>query len=380
MLFVGVLVPSQGEARRQVWGAVCAQRMQEWSSALISYSFDNRDALPTFTWRAGQPGVPGAGVGEPKANLRAVQAQSLAMVRKFAGRDDITAPDDWLPQPHFTWLVLHEAGHRNVLKTVKCPEDRRGSLVELNWQRQGGPAPSISEFASTFEFVPATWSPNATLIYSDGKVLPIVEPGPREGEYRVPEGRPFGLKPRRTDEVAFPDRKVILFDPFDRHSASKKRHYAHLSTCMACAWSPPKLVRATDRVVAMPRSSTCWSTRPADGVSGCSLHTGRGRAAARPWVVAVGDDVEAERARVQSPRSKRLLQRRRHRGIFDGGCCVRDGATSVIAGHVEEPASGLLQPLWVASVPCCAASCLSSRTNRARARSDAARGSTCALR
>lgn len=227
MLFVGVFVPSQGEARRRVWGAVCAQRMQEWSSALISYSFDNRDALPTFTWRAGQPGVPGAGIGEPKANLRAVQAQALAMVRRFAGRDDITAPDDWLPQPHFTWLVLHEAGQRNVLKTVKCPEDRRGSLVELNWQRQGGPAPSISEFASTFEFVPATWSPNATLIYSDGKVLPIVEPGPREGEYRVPEGRPFGLKPRRTDEVAFPDRKVILFDPFDRHSASKKRHYAH---------------------------------------------------------------------------------------------------------------------------------------------------------
>lgn len=31
--------------------------------------------------------------------------------------------------------------------------------------------------------------------------------------------------------------------------------------------------------------------------------------------------------------------------MFDCGCCVRAGATSVIAGPGEEPASGLLQPL-----------------------------------
>ncbi|MCC6968958.1 MAG: hypothetical protein IT434_01940 [Phycisphaerales bacterium] len=224
MGFVVLVVPLQDGAMRDIGRIVCSHRLGAWRDAVVSYTYDNQDAFPTFAWK---PGSASSLSRESGTGLQELRAQALEKVRRFAGRDDITAPDDWLPQPHFSWLVLYEAGQRGVLEALQCPEDRQGALVELDNRRADGAPPSVSEFASTFEFVPSMWSPDSATPYTDGAFLPVVEPGLQEGEYRVPSGRPFGLRPRRMEEVAFPSRKVLVFDPFDRHSAPKKRHYAN---------------------------------------------------------------------------------------------------------------------------------------------------------
>jgi prepilin-type processing-associated H-X9-DG protein len=174
---------------------------------------------------------------DPNGSLRddvdAAMRQLADIIRRKTGNDTFPTMTAIMPHRRFSHaVVIDYMAERFPEETAACPEDR----MLQQWQRdpqndypdegsfsQGGEAYARAfPYASTYQFVPASWAPD--------KRTPK---GPTISQY-VPNhdlfwttGRKGYLGRRQIREVDFPSSKVQMFDFYDRHSTAKPQFYAY---------------------------------------------------------------------------------------------------------------------------------------------------------
>jgi hypothetical protein len=161
-------------------------------------------------------------------------------MRKVTGHPEIPAADaSWVPQLRYTWLILRDGGYISASRKLVCPADENlGRLRDqfMDGGKQGDPwlqrvypngqvDTSLAAYASTYELVPAAWSPYGGTKVAEGW-MPTVEQGNTEVEFLVPDTFPFGRTTVMLYDVVTPEHKVWMYDPIGRHNAGARRSYA----------------------------------------------------------------------------------------------------------------------------------------------------------
>ena len=239
-LLISIILPALGEARRTARSVLCSNNMRQLAVATTSYATDFQDRIASFTWGVGQPGPTSDTQlqGPYDDDIAAAAAQAIDILRRRSGRgNDLDLQGligGWIPHILYSHLVLQDfLAQRLPEISVVCPEDRN----RRNWQQirefeqaaftpnqpapggvddAGGGAGGFKRwpYSSSYEFVPASYSPDSVRGGS------TVTQGPRHNQFSLvgsAAGTRNDLGRRRLPEVLFPSQKVFLMDSQGRH-------------------------------------------------------------------------------------------------------------------------------------------------------------------
>lgn len=245
-LLVSILLPVLDEARETARKIYCASNEKQLVVASLNYSTDERERIPSFTWQYNVNYGPGT-FTPAAGHTQASAAQAIDILRRRAGRTDMTPPANWIPNVLYTHLVLNDyLAQRLPEPAMACPNDRK----RLLWQqtvRGKNPAQAASDFlalgpsdrppgagndiqrwpySSSYQFVPAAWAPDQNFRLSGvaGIVNTVDQNGLGHGFFNVPapyNGKFYGN--RLLNEVDHPARKVMAYDSHDRHSSKRRQ-------------------------------------------------------------------------------------------------------------------------------------------------------------
>jgi hypothetical protein len=207
----------------------CRSKLRMIAITASNYATDYQDRLPGFSWRAGEcKSEPYADLANAASDLDAVVNQAVWVLRYRAQMTGMAPIPGWLPNVAYSDLTLDNYLPQSI---GGCPEDapRARDKVypeELSALAQKGlPLPSGPEqrwrFSTSYQYVPATYSPDQLTAAG-----PTISQGSTDGEFLVPNSHPFGTNARKMSEVAFPAKKVFVFDTHDRHYARQPLFYA----------------------------------------------------------------------------------------------------------------------------------------------------------
>ncbi|HZW09307.1 MAG TPA: prepilin-type N-terminal cleavage/methylation domain-containing protein [Phycisphaerales bacterium] len=231
-LLIGILLPALGAARKTARLAICGSNLKQVGVAVNTYAADFEDKIASYTWRAGDYTTKYDDFPNPGDDVEACMLQLTDIIRTKTGNENFP----YLPrlnraaQRRFSHAVIVDYMADIIPEeTAACPEDR-----ELQrWQRdpsnppdlgdeQGGPEYAAQfPYASTYQFVPASWSPDKV---TSGVNTVSQYPADHDLFY-FPQRAPLGR--RQIREVDFPSSKVQMFDFYDRHSTAKPQFYAY---------------------------------------------------------------------------------------------------------------------------------------------------------
>jgi hypothetical protein len=230
---VALLSVAGAGARHRARTAGSIANLQKFASGITSFAADNEDRIATFTWRAGAPARRDrTGYTFPIAatDSQAGADQAVAIMRWYADRRDITQITGWIAHIFYSHLALIEhMEHRLPAEFVVSPHD----LNRLAWQRSvrnmepgengaaffaltNRPAGSSNNekrwaYSSSYEFVPASFSPDARVITPNGTVATVSQDVMGHRWYTAGSSTmPWGQ--RRVSEVAHPSKKVLVFE------------------------------------------------------------------------------------------------------------------------------------------------------------------------
>ncbi|MBX3387342.1 MAG: type II secretion system protein [Phycisphaeraceae bacterium] len=245
-LLVSILLPALSSARETGRKVYCASNQKQLVIAALNYSTDERDRIPSFTWEANFNYGPGT-FTPVAGHTQASAAQAIDILRRRAGRTDLTPPANWIPNVLYTHLVLNDyLAQRLPEPAMACPNDRK----RLLWQeavRGKNPAQAAQAFlaistadrppgtgndvqrwpySSSYQFVPAAWAPdqNFRLAGVAGIVNTVDQNGLGHGFFNIPTaytGKFYGN--RMLSHVEHPSRKVMAYDSHDRHSTKRRQ-------------------------------------------------------------------------------------------------------------------------------------------------------------
>ncbi len=238
-LLVAMLLPALREARKAGRLTVCTANLQQFAVATGTYAANFQDRLWTFSWRGGVT-LPTeyADLRGPWGNdLEGASAQAIDILRRRAGREDMTFIENWIPQILYNHIVLQDyLAQRLPEPMVSCPEDRlrrawqadpaafdRGEIAPLA-PEQGTDRGKRWPYSSSYECIPAAFTP-------DRGDAPGYSSVTQAGSHRYYQftnpariNGMFGR--RRLTEVNFPSNKVHLYETFARHTGRYNLFYA----------------------------------------------------------------------------------------------------------------------------------------------------------
>lgn len=236
-LLVGILLPALGEARRAGRKAVCSSDLRQYGVGYATYGGDNKDRLPTFSWKAGNNETEFADLAGAVDGNDAAGKQAVDIMRRRRGLNATEMPvqPNWIPHVLFSHLVLVDyLGLRLPEPIVTCPEDK----VLQAWQRARPGFPEESGFTpaetdavrksrvwaqSSYYTVPFVYAQDR----KQGSVL-TVEQSQTDHRTYVNVGAAsarFGL--RKLTEVQYPSQKVAVYDGLARHVGRVQQFYAY---------------------------------------------------------------------------------------------------------------------------------------------------------
>ncbi len=249
-LLISILLPVLDEARRTGRKSVCKSNLHQFALAINNYAVDERERIPSFTWK---PGVTYATwTGPAASHTQAAADQAIDIIRRRAGRIDMTRIAGWIPNVLYTHLVLNDYLSQNLPNPmVACPEDRNRQLWQ-NTVRAKAPSQARADFerlstverpagagntvqrwpySSSYQFVPAAWSPDQSFRLAartgGGTIVDAVsQDGLSHNLWNPPTttlGQFYG--DRRWNQIQFPSQKVAMYDSHDRHSNPKRQLY-----------------------------------------------------------------------------------------------------------------------------------------------------------
>jgi len=234
-LLIGILLPALGKARRAAQRSVCLSNMKQLAMGQTGYSADNRDLIVAYSWRAGQtPTEYGDLIVPPGFSDPTIPAmrQATDIMRRRTGNDNIQRLDSVFPQRRFSHLVMIDYLSLSLPEPiVACPSDRSRQIWQADKDDKTNQpiefnATQWSKFyednwwrsSSTYQVVPASWSPDKVQKVA-GRKVPTIAQAP--GDHNFFNGNPGDLLGRRrVTEVNFPAQKVFMFEFHDRHSST----------------------------------------------------------------------------------------------------------------------------------------------------------------
>ncbi len=250
-LLIGILLPALGEARKTARIAVDSANQKQLLTATNSYAADFQDKIASFTWTSNTTNQSSyADLRGPYGNdTAAAAAQAIDIIRRRTGEDNFPLPGAWIPHVLYTHLVLQDyMASRLPEKVVVSPGDRN----RLNWQNipafrsnafapfqedGGDPSNWRWSYSSSYEFVPASYSPD----YGPNSVTQATE----HNTYNIPPAAGV-LGRRKLGDVAFPSQKVAMMDSTQRHFGKQDVYYAYEDArTLVAMWDASVSVRAT---------------------------------------------------------------------------------------------------------------------------------------
>ena len=245
-LVMGVLMPTMNQVRLQARGVSSADNLMTIGQARDLYAQDNKDRIYTYSWRAGENYImPDGRVRNESSDLAAAQRQNQEIIMRRTGRTDgqfkILNLSSQLPHRRFAHLVLMDAMAGDDDSNFPSPvfaDPADGDL--LNWQEKpesyfvpsgipyAGGHPDFGyednstwvqsavrqrwAFGTSYQSTPFAWQPDG-INGSEPVYIPLVS----TPHFYTTSG--FGsvdISGRHMSDVAFPSKKVHLFEEFDR--------------------------------------------------------------------------------------------------------------------------------------------------------------------
>ena len=250
-LLIGILLPALGQAQRSAKNVLSQANQRSLNTGAANYASDNKDAIFSYTWRAGQTYLMPDGRTKTEAtDTDAASRQNQEILQRVTGRiagtTKILTFNGRLPHRRYSHLVLLD-----FLTDVQ-PEPTAASPFDRNliaWQENpleyqddgntlpygnGDPGAGYDSdtnwrqtwmimrwpFASTYQMVPAAWN-------SDGIAgAPTYEPVASTPHlFTGGNGTPLGR--RKITQVAHASGKVMMFEEFDRFSDKDGLYFAY---------------------------------------------------------------------------------------------------------------------------------------------------------
>jgi len=238
VLLIGLLLPAVAKARGAARQSLCLGRTEQMGVATHSYASDYLDKIFSFTVnqksadRLNYPDL----ISQAQAgdDLAGASAQAIDILRRRTSRESGAEHFEpinlWIPNVLYTHLVLQDyLDQRLPAKLVVCPEDR----VRLEWHDWhtfdidgfapsqppvgGDPANYRWPYSSSYQIVPASYSPDST---RNGATC-VVQAGDTS-HYALAstnQANPNGwLGRRKLTEVQFPSKKVQMNEDIGRHT------------------------------------------------------------------------------------------------------------------------------------------------------------------
>jgi prepilin-type N-terminal cleavage/methylation domain-containing protein len=233
-LLIGILLPALGQARKAGRLAICSSNLKQMGVAVNTYAADFEDKIASYTWTENNCPSKWDDLKQAGDDSEAQMNQLVDILRTRTGNDTFYQKVTNLsPMRRFSHMVLVDYMSDRIPEEIAaCPEDR----VLAKWQSDpqheypdGGQMGQGGEkyarqfpFASTYQFVPASWSPDQATQYGNT----VYQYGPDHDLFWFPpmEGK---MGRRQIREVDFPSSKVQMFDLYDRHSTAKPQFYAY---------------------------------------------------------------------------------------------------------------------------------------------------------
>lgn len=207
--------------------------LKQYAAGTMSYRADNAEAVWSFSWRPNNIPVnadPDLRAQALSDDLSAASAQAVQILRRRAGRTDITPISAWIPHILFSHLVLADyMGTELPLRFAVSPGDRE----RLRWANDPAgfdrgiytPNPGTGDntfkrwpYSSSYELGPSFFSPDSG--------TNTVTQANTTTTYQV-TASPNTLGRRRLDEVAFPSQKAMVWEQYSRYHAPRATFFMY---------------------------------------------------------------------------------------------------------------------------------------------------------
>jgi len=244
-LVMGVLMPTMNQVRLQARGVSSADNLMTIGQARDIYAQDNKDRIYTYSWRAGENYImPDGRIRNESTDMQAAIRQNQEIIMRRSGRitgsTKIQHIGGQIPHRRFAHLVLMDEMAGDDNSTFPNPvfaDPADGDL--LNWQEQpeyyfvpsgvpyaGGETPfgyhdggslvtTASRqrwaFGSSYQSTPSAWQPDG--FNGEGVFVPIIN---TPHLFASSGSGSVDITGRYMSQVAFPSKKVHLFEEFDR--------------------------------------------------------------------------------------------------------------------------------------------------------------------
>ena len=233
-LLIGILLPALGQARKAARLAICGSNLKQVGVAVGSYAADFEDKIASYSWTAGNQPSQWDDLTDGADDVDACMNQLVDIIRRKTGDEGgfYTPISRRAPHRRFSHMVIVDyMADKLPEETAACPEDKTLRRWQLDPRTehpdgsklgQGGESYAKAfPFASTYQFVPASWAPDKA-----GTRAGYVYQYPADHDLFYFTGG-VRLGNRQIREVDFPGSKVQMFDFYDRHSTSREQFYAY---------------------------------------------------------------------------------------------------------------------------------------------------------
>lgn len=222
----------------------CRYNLRTIAQGGAMYREDFAGQMPALSWKAGMqvPGQPGMLFG---SDVEAQAWQATLIMRQRAGLTPAQSPvpANWYSQFLYSHLALVDyLGLPLPTATFVCPMDaRRVAYVNGDYSQlppSGGDGSATNwrvPYSATYLPSVYQWSPSRqTTVQTPSGARNTPMAGASSSNVDFPTFDPGStaidgyLRPRQFSDVAFPSRKVALFDSYARHNGAP-RYYAYLT-------------------------------------------------------------------------------------------------------------------------------------------------------
>ena len=229
-LLIGILLPALGKARKAARLAICGSNLKQVSVAVNTYAADFEDKIASYSWNVGENNTQYPDLRGARDHVTATMYQLTDIIRRMTGDDTFPRLENRAPQRRFSHAVIVDyMADKLPEETAACPEDR---LLQ-QWQRDPDDWPNLNEqggetyskmfpYASSYQFVPASWAPRAVARAGGNTVSQFKG---HHDLFSFPSRAILGK--RQIREVDFPASKVQMFGFYDRHGGAKEQFYAY---------------------------------------------------------------------------------------------------------------------------------------------------------
>ncbi|MCW5766295.1 MAG: type II secretion system protein [Phycisphaeraceae bacterium] len=228
-LLVGILLPALKEARRAARMTQSLANLKQYGNSVETYSAEYRGGPQyAFTWTSARPNLDAALSGVPTTyatDVEAAAGQAVHIIRRRSAPEQPSFPIQpaWIPNVLYTHLVLLDYLAARLPEPMVCsPEDRR--LLRMQADPLNPPPGELQRvpYSSSYQFSSSTYGPDR-----ESPTGQSLEQGPHHGVFYLYNNPKLGGK--KVADVAFPNQKVLVFDPYQRHFGKTEPYFTHPS-------------------------------------------------------------------------------------------------------------------------------------------------------